>query len=99
MNEFQHIIRDRSRYTILIINIEYVRAHSNNLKRLLDERDAMASRLDVLTYREYVQEIPVDWRDDLHMGCAVVLKDDASQLESLLQTGKHTEKMSENRWS
>ena len=79
MNEFQQIIRDRSRYTICRIDIEYVRAHLNHLKGLLHERDAVESRLNVLSYQQYVEQIAVDWRDDLHMGCAVVLNNDATQ--------------------
>ena len=80
MNEFQRIIRDRSRYAILMIDIEYVRAHVNQLKGLLHERDAVESRLDVLSYQQYVEQISVDWRDDLHMGCAVVVNNDATQV-------------------
>lgn len=80
MNEFREVIRDRSRYTILVMDIEYVRAHLIHLKGLLHERDAAESRLDVLSYEQYLEEISVDWRDDLHMGCAVVLKDDPAQV-------------------
>ena len=63
-----------------MIDIEYVRAHLNHLKGLLHERDAVESHLDLLSYQQYVKEISVDWRDDLHMGYAVVLNNDTSQV-------------------
>ena len=42
-----------------------MRAHLNHLKGLLHERDAVESRLNLLSYQQYVKEISVDWHDDL----------------------------------
>jgi GNAT superfamily N-acetyltransferase len=57
----------------------YVATHLDRFKSLLNREDAVASRLDMGSHRQYVSDLEYNWQDDLNMGCCVVRKEDQAE--------------------
>ena len=62
-----------------LLSRRYIVTHLDRMKALLNREDAVASRLEMASYRQYVDELEHNWQDDLHMGCCVVHKDDGAE--------------------
>ncbi|CAB3991388.1 Hypothetical predicted protein [Paramuricea clavata] len=79
MENFREVIEQRFPFSIKLFSLRYVATHLDRIKSLLSREDAVASRLDMETYRQYVSDLEFDWQDDLKMGCCVVRKEDPAE--------------------
>jgi hypothetical protein len=79
MENFKAIIERRSPFSIKLLARRYVAIHLERIKSLLSREDAVASRLDMRSYRQYVDELEHNWDDDIYMGCCVRREDDLAE--------------------
>jgi hypothetical protein len=79
MENFKAIIERRSPFSIKLLARRYVVIHLERIKSLLSREDAVASRLDMRSYRQYVDELEHNWDDDIYMGCCVRREDDLAE--------------------
>ncbi|CAB3997998.1 Hypothetical predicted protein [Paramuricea clavata] len=79
MENFRTIIERCSPFSIKLLSRRYVVTHLDRMKALLNREDAVASCLDMASYRQYVDELEHNWQNNLHMGCCVVRKDDRAE--------------------
>ena len=79
MENFKAIIERRSPFSIKLLAPRYVVIHLERIKSLLSREDAVASRLDMRSYRQYVDELEHNWDDDIYMGCCVLREDDLAE--------------------
>ena len=76
---FKAVIERRSQFSIKLLDHMYVAIHLERIKSLLNREDAVASRLDMGYYRQYVDELEHNWDDNIYMGCCVVRKEDQAE--------------------
>ena len=79
MENFKEVIERRSPFSIKLLTQRYVATHLDRIKSFLNREDAVASRLDMGSYRQYVSDLEYNWQDDLNMGCCVVRKEDQAE--------------------
>ena len=79
MENFKEVIERRSPFSIKLLTQRYVAMHLDRIKSLLNREDAVTSRLDMGSYRQYVSDLEYNWQDDLNMGCCMVRKEDQAE--------------------
>jgi hypothetical protein len=68
MENFKEVIERRSPFSIKLLTQRYVATHLDRIKSSLNREDAVASRLDMGSYRQYVSDLEYDWQDEINMG-------------------------------
>jgi hypothetical protein len=56
MENFKEVIGRRSPFSIKLLTQRYVATHLDRIKSLLNREDAVASRLDMGSHRQYVSQ-------------------------------------------
>ncbi|CAB4020251.1 Hypothetical predicted protein [Paramuricea clavata] len=79
METFKAVIERRSPFSIKLLNRRYVAIHLERIKSLLNREDAIASRLDMGTYRQYVNELEHNWDNNIYIGCCMLHKENHAE--------------------